>query len=98
MPRYFFHRTDGGFEPDIEGTQLPNLDAARAEAVRFAAGVVQDHPDYVWEGRDFRIEVTDEGGMLLCTVVVLGIVAPAMRGSTSKDSAQDLTRTVARSG
>ncbi len=23
MPRYFFHRTDGGFSPDTEGTDLP---------------------------------------------------------------------------
>ena len=80
MPRYFFHRTDGGFDPDTEGTELSDLDRARVEAVRFAAGTVQDHPDFVWDGKDFRIEVTNEGGLLLCTIVVLGIDAPAVRG------------------
>ncbi len=80
MTRYYFHRTDGGFDPDTEGTELPDLDAARVEAVRYAAGTVRDHPDYVWDGNDFRIEVTDEGGLLMCTIVILGIDAPAVRG------------------
>ena len=65
MPRYFFHRTDGGFDPDHEGTDLPNLPIARKEAVRFAAATVQDRPDYVWDGKDFRVEVSDEAGLLL---------------------------------
>ena len=81
MPRYFFHRTDGGFDPDTEGTELPDMEVARVEAVRYAAGTMRDRPDYVWDGKDFRIEMTDEAGILLCTVVVLGIDAPAMRGS-----------------
>ena len=79
MPRYHFHHSDGGFVPDTEGTELANLDAARVEAVRFAAEMARDRPDLVWNGRDFRVEVTDESGMLLCTVVLLGIDAPAAR-------------------
>ncbi len=59
---------------------MPNLDAARIEALQFSAGTVKDHPDYVWDGKDFRIEMTDETGLLLCTIVVLGIDAPAVRG------------------
>ena len=80
MPHYFFHRTDGGFDPDREGTELPDLTAARLEAVRYAAGTVRDHPQYVWDGKDFRIEVSDDSGMLLCTVIIMGIDAPAARG------------------
>lgn len=79
MPRYFFHRVDGGFAPDPDGTELPDLDAARTEAVLYAAQSIRDRPDYVWRGRDFRVEVTDEGGALLCTIVVLGIDAMAAR-------------------
>ena len=80
MPRYHFHRTNGGFVPDPEGTDLPNFDTARTEAVRYAAETIRERPSFVWDGRDFRVEVTDDGGMLLCTVVVLGIDAPAARG------------------
>lgn len=80
MPRFFFHRTDGGFDPDTEGTELPDLTTARIEAVRFAGATLQERPDYVWDGRDLRIEVTDEAGKLFCTVIVLGIDAQMTRG------------------
>ena len=80
MPRFFFHRADGGFDSDNEGTELPNLDTARTEAVRYAAELVRDRPDYVWNGKDFRVEVSDDTGMLLCTVAILGFDAPAARG------------------
>ena len=80
MPRFFFHHTDGAFDPDDEGTDYPDLTTARAEAVRYAGEIVRDRPDEVWAGDTFRIEVSDEGGMLLCTIVVLGLDAPASRG------------------
>lgn len=80
MPRFFFHRTDGGLEPDQEGTELPDFQAARIEAVRFAAISVREHPELVWAGSTFRVEVSDETGMLLSTVIILEIEAPAARG------------------
>ncbi|WP_129222237.1 DUF6894 family protein [Lichenibacterium ramalinae] len=80
MPRFFFHHTDGAFDPDNEGTEYPDLTTARMEAVRYAGELVRDSPDEVWKGDTFRIEVSDEGGMLLCTVVILGLDAPASRG------------------
>jgi hypothetical protein len=80
MPRFFFHHTDGAFDPDNEGTDFPDLMAARTAAVRYAAELVRDRPYEVWAGDTFRIEVSDEEGMLLCTVVILGLDAPAARG------------------
>ncbi|RYB01412.1 DUF6894 family protein [Lichenibacterium ramalinae] len=80
MPRYFFHRTDGDFDPDREGTELPNLNAARLEAIRYAAETVKDSPDQIWSSTPFRIEVSDDTGMLLSTVIILEIEAPAARG------------------
>lgn len=80
MPRFYFHRTDGAFDPDDEGTEFPDLATARSEAIRFAAETVKDNPEEVWAGDAFRVEVSDEEGMLLCTVVILGLDAPASRG------------------
>ena len=80
VPRFFFHRADGVFDPDTEGTEFPDLAAARIEAIRFAAASITDNPHEVWKGHNFRIEVSDEQGMLLCTVVILGLDAPAARG------------------
>lgn len=80
MPRYFFHRTDGDFDPDREGTELPDLNAARLEAIHYAAATVKDHPIEVWSPTPFRVEVSDDTGMLLSTVIILEIEAPAARG------------------
>ena len=84
MPRYFFHRTDGGFSPDTEGTELPDIGAARIEAVRYAGATMQERPNDVWDGRDLRVEVTDDGGRLLCTVVVIGIDGGAAQEAPSR--------------
>lgn len=80
MPRFFFHRADRVFDPDQEGTEFPDLATARVEAIRFAAESIKDNPQEVWAGHNFRVEVSDEAGMLLCTVVILGLDAPAARG------------------
>ena len=79
MPRFFFHRTDGTFDPDREGTELPDLKAARLEALHYAAASVRDRPDLVWSGSTFRVEVSDDTGMLLSTVIILEIESPAAR-------------------
>jgi hypothetical protein len=77
MTLYFFNMADGSYEPDETGTELPSLRDARIEAVKFAAHVLRDSPDLVWENRDFRVEVTDELGLHLFTVVTFTIDAPA---------------------
>lgn len=81
MPRYYFDRRDGGFDPDTEGTELPGLEAARIEAINYAAAAVKDRPDYVGEGNDFRVEMFDERKLLLYTVVVIGIDEPTGGGA-----------------
>lgn len=75
MPRYFFHRTDGGFDVDHEGTELKDLQDARVQAILYAAGTMKDRPDYVWDGGDLRVEVADESGILLMTVIVMVVDA-----------------------
>jgi hypothetical protein len=78
MPRYFFHRTDGYFQRDDEGVELESLQAARIEAVTFAGASLAEEPEQVWNGQDFRVQVTDEQGLLLFTVITLAIDAPAV--------------------
>ena len=69
MPRYFLHLWDGGvFEEDCEGTDLPNLAAARDEALKFARQISGelDAPDRA------LVEVADEGGATLWMVQLSG--------------------------
>lgn len=69
MPRYFFIRTDGHVEEDVEGTELPDLASARLQAVIYAGASLKDDPNFVQEGQDLRIEVSDGEGTPLFTVV-----------------------------
>ena len=75
MPRYFFHRMNGGFDCDNDGTVFESPTAARAAAIVFAGETIRDHPNKVWEGGEMRVEVTDKGGTLLTTVVIQSIDA-----------------------
>ena len=58
MPRYYFNIVDpGGTIPDTEGTDLPDIDAVRVEALASAREMISDtirHGGIV-DGRAFRI-------------------------------------------
>ena len=77
MPSYFFHTADGTRDLDREGVELADDAAARKEAIRFAGAVMHDQPEVLWDGRDYRVEVTNTSGDLLFTIVMLSIDAPA---------------------
>jgi hypothetical protein len=69
VPRFYFHLHNDVDIPDDEGVELPDLEAARAHAVRSArvtfGEVAKD------EGRvvlHHRIDIEDEQGVVLDTV------------------------------
>lgn len=80
MPRFFFHTADGSRDRDTTGTELPDATAARVAAIRYAGDLLSDQPDVLWDGRDFRVEVTDEKSDLLFTIITLAVDAPAAEG------------------
>ncbi|OBQ82383.1 DUF6894 family protein [Mesorhizobium japonicum] len=49
MPRYFFHVDNCEFIPDQAGIDLPDLNAARREAVRAAGQMIDDSQQSFWE-------------------------------------------------
>ena len=68
MARYFFNLVDGVRIDDEEGQELPDLDAARAEAVKSARSMMADA---IWTGRlplDEEIEIVDRHGHVLAIV------------------------------
>ena len=65
MPRYFFNVQDGQSSPDREGTELPDLETARAEAVRLSGEVLRDAGVKYWDHPAWRLHVGDEGGRTL---------------------------------
>ena len=76
MPRYFFATADGERSPDDQGTELPNHAAARVAAIKYAGAMMEKKPEVLWDGRDFRVEVTNEQGLMLFTIIALAINAP----------------------
>jgi hypothetical protein len=65
VPIYHFNVRDGSNIPDPDGTELPNLKAARVEAVKLAGRLLLDEPDTFWEGSDWHVEVTNDRGLIL---------------------------------
>ena len=72
MPRYFFHVTDGAYEPDEVGTELPDIYAAQAEAVRASAGMLRDVGSRFWNVAEWTMVVSDDAQRPLFTLRVSG--------------------------
>lgn len=68
MPRYHFNVEDGRSTPDPEGTELPDLESARREAVRLAGRLLDDDPAQFWSHGLWRVVVTDDAGRTLFTL------------------------------
>lgn len=77
MPRYFFKTEDGQVHRDQDGTELSGLSAARVHAIRYAGDVMSNEPDVLWDGNEFHVEVSDEKGALLFTIICHAQNAPA---------------------
>ena len=77
---YFFNLAGALYDPDNEGIELPSIGTARAAAAAHAGEILRDRPDAVWMGDELRVEVTDSNQMVLFTVIVIGVDAPAAKG------------------
>jgi hypothetical protein len=75
MPRYFLHIRDGDrYIADDEGSDLPDLDAARAEAVLGAREIMAEklRAGEVLNGE--TIEITDAEGVVLEVVTFRSVL------------------------
>ncbi|MEO6339462.1 MAG: hypothetical protein ABIO39_05455 [Caulobacteraceae bacterium] len=76
MPRYFFDITDGTYTPDLLGTELPGLEAARLEAVVLSGALLRDNPAKFWSAETWLIEVKDEEALVLFTLSFMATEVP----------------------
>lgn len=65
MPRFHFNVHDGEDLPDRTGTELADWQDARLEAIRIAGAILRGDPGRIALGEDWRMEVTDETGLML---------------------------------
>ena len=68
MPLFYFNLDDHVRDVDLEGTELADVAEARVAAIVFAGAYLRDNPGLITDGRDFRVEVADENGIVLFTV------------------------------
>jgi hypothetical protein len=80
MPRYHFHVADGRDYPDLQGTELADLAAARHEALRFTGALLSQPEHDFWNGEDWSMRVTDERDLTLFTLNFCATNAPATKG------------------
>lgn len=78
MAQYIFNIVEEGKAPDTIGTEYPSAEVARMEAVRFAGELLKLEPERLWKGAELRIEATDEAGLLMFTIVIVGVDSPSL--------------------
>ena len=80
--RLFFNLAGAVHDPDNDGVELPDIGAAREQAVKFAGEYINHRPEAVWLGDELRLEVTDANRLLLFTLIVAGVDSPAVKDLT----------------
>ena len=82
MTVYHFNIIDGVTLPDPDGVDLPNLEEARVQAVRLAGDLLRYSTNHFLRDGEWRLEVTDNTGLVLFVLYLTAIDAPAgQRGS-----------------
>ncbi|TGX52659.1 hypothetical protein E5A73_13500 [Sphingomonas gei] len=51
--------------------------ALRIEVARFVGELLRDHADKIWEDKDWRVDVTDESGLILFIMNLMVTDSPA---------------------
>jgi hypothetical protein len=78
MPRYFFHVYDGSSSPDTDGTELPDIYTAQAEAIRTSGEILRHMGAKFWNGTAWKLEMADERGDTLFVLRVAAEERPAL--------------------
>lgn len=69
MPRYYFHVREGNeVSRDIEGQELPNADAARAEAINASREILSEKLLHGGSLNHRQVEIADETGHVVDVV------------------------------
>ncbi|KAB1071210.1 DUF6894 family protein [Methylobacterium planeticum] len=89
MPRYFFHVHDGVSLLDHEGTELADWHQAQFHAIRTAGEIISDNAKRLKLGEDWKMEVTDEVGLVLFRLDFHVASSAAVMGEDWKQSAAE---------
>ncbi|MEW5687968.1 MAG: hypothetical protein AB1942_23885 [Pseudomonadota bacterium] len=71
MPLYRFNTRDGVSYDDPNGLELPDIEAAGVEAVRYMAELLRDESEEVWRTGELTLTIADATGAELCSLTVV---------------------------
>ena len=74
MPKFHFHLDD---HRDEQGLELADLAAAKCEALEFAARHICDAANAFWDKDEWTLSVTNERGLTLLQLQIVGTQSPA---------------------
>lgn len=74
MPKFHFHLDD---EHDAQGLDLADMDAAKCEALEFAARHICDAANTFWDREEWTLTVSDERGLTLLQLEIVGTQSAA---------------------
>lgn len=83
MPFYHFQVRTETHVLLTEGAELKGLDQARVEAARRVGELLREHAAQIWTDEDWRMDVTDEDGLIL---FVMQVTASKSAATTSMRS------------
>lgn len=76
MPRFHFRLA---YAKDETGMDLADLTEAKCEALRYAMRLLCEAPNAFCDSPEFTMTVTDENGLVLFTLALVGTDAPVIR-------------------
>lgn len=79
MPVFHFNTSNGAGFRDVEGTEFRNVAAAKVEATRHIGEMLMDKSTRDERIDDLRLDVTDDSGLVLFSLMVSMIDAPVLR-------------------
>lgn len=79
MPKYYFNIEDGEGTPDTEGTEIESLAYAKCHAVKLAGQAICDAAQTFWDQAQWKMTVTDESGLTLFELLIIGMESAASR-------------------
>lgn len=79
MPRFHIALRTENTISDTLDVERDNLTDLRIELARFVGELLQDHAQQIWIDEDWRVDVTDETGLILFVMQISATDTPATR-------------------
>jgi len=79
VPVFHFNTSNGANFSDVDGTEFNSVAAAKLEATRHVGEMLVDKSTRDEKVDDLRLDVTDDRGLVLFSLLVSMIDAPALR-------------------